>query len=259
MQEKNLLQWSTHKVNMITNNTLRPGTETTDTFGDEYTEYLPEGYTDGFFSPDIVFAEFLETLEGEAGYSLKWDFDIDARYTHPVTAEQYEKLKVYDWLRSYGKHFTPDGEPTDCYMFMWGDDTLADLPELSQIYIDNEKSPWGVTWINEPKGYKKAWENLVKQACRIVDIYNSPELREQYGIVDHETEKTGDWEGLDQNSEPLEDLLEAEKLRDKLIAEVDDYTAVGFKVHKDWIECWLAAKTVKLHWREIYTWVQPCQ
>ena len=227
--------WSKLKSQILTNNTRRP-TEvlepTSEYDEDPFTNYIPDGYTDGFFSPDVVFAEFLETLEGEAGYSLKWDFDISTQYLYQVTAEEFEILKTYEYIAGY-EHYNPDGSTHDHFTTMWGQDSL---PELPIIHIDTEVPPHGIAWVSEPLGFKKAWRRFVECAIKIVEIYNSPELRAEYGIASHEEQATGWWDGPQENIEPLYELLGAEhKLNDITNTR---FSAYGFQVHKDWVE-WL--------------------
>ena len=231
--EKLRKQWSKFKDQIV-----NPNFELYDLYADEDAEpqYLPQDFMNGFFSADVVFAEFLEKLESEVGYSLKWDFGMEPKRFGTFTPEQLEALKTYVFMTD--DHFNPDGSEHEHMRFMWGEDILPDLGLLEMTEDDGN----GVAWITEPKGIEKAWQKLVKKALKIVEVYNSPELRAEHGIASHEEQATGWWDGPDENCKPLAELLKADAEYTRLLELDNNFRADGFQAHKDWID-WLQLNT----------------
>lgn len=214
------------------------------------TETNPEAENklNGFFSPDIKFAEFLESIEGQLGYSLKWDFHPQgcSASLFKVTPAEAEALKTYRFITEE-LHYNDDGSEHDHFLTMWGWDDQ--LPFLEPFDVDENIEPdkytAGVAWITQPRNVQEAWRQYIEQALYVVKVYNSPELRAKYGIASHEEQASGWWDGPQENSKPLADMLLAEKRFNQVVADNSScVNASGFQIHLDWVE-WLREDSSK--------------
>ena len=214
-------QWSNRKANLVTNSSV---------WADMPYPRFKDGELDNHFSPDVVFAEFLETLEGEAGYSLKWDFEFSQSefVPLPVTKEQAKILKAYDKFA----YVSDEGEND-----IWH--PTRPLPEAPNWILDTKVKELGVVWINQHPLLPEYWNTWIERAAKIVEVYNSDELRIERGLPTIEEQKSGDWEAPDKPCIELIQFLNWHEHRFLDIYEnYDEKKAYGFQVHKDWLN-WL--------------------
>jgi hypothetical protein len=222
-------QWTERKNNILTTRTKLPKdllqnkNITTNLWTKEKAHEIK-----GFFSPDIIFAEFLETLEGEISYSMAWNWSMmptgGKEVSFPATDEQAEILNKYNKIakRRSTKH-------------LFCNNSLP-LPPTWH-HASAEETVNGVVWVNYGGELKKAFDHWVERAGYLVEIYESDEWRREFDIPSKAQEGLGCYETPKRPCTPVNNMF---VVTEELEEAIYYYPKIsGFQVHKDWLE-WLA-------------------
>lgn len=228
-------QWSERKNNILTTRTKLPKKlqKNPDITQDMVTE-KNLAKAKGYFSPDVVFAEFLEKLEVELSYSMAWNWSMfptgGKRPIFPATEKQAKIIEEYNRITQF--------EPAKD---IWSYETLPLPPDY---YLISEGEPLnGVCWVNYGGKLKEAFEHWVRRAGYIVDIYHDDNQRREFKIPSKAQEQLGCFESPEKESIPVENMtVVTEELLDEYATQFPKIS--GFKVHKDWLE-WLASNDTK--------------
>lgn len=213
-------QWNNRKSRIVTTATTEP----------EMPASFVSSDLEGYFSPDIRFAEFLETLECESGYSMKWDFKFkQTEYPDlPVTKEQAKILKKYEKIAV----LDDDADLTN----IWHE--TIELPEPLNYEIASKIPVDGVVWVNERTHLMTDWNKWIEKVEQLVKVYHSDELRIQYGLPTKAQQESGDWEYLEEPPNHFWRVVNYGKFLKSTYNPQFEKRAYGFQVHKDWL-LWL--------------------